>query len=137
MKTVYLLRRQSLKDRTLGTLLVFDELTIQARFATLEPPDRGNRPNESRIPAGRYQLKPRKSEKFGEHLVIEGVPGRSWILCHHGNFPADTEGCILVGMGHKDLDADGKPDVFSSRAAMGLLVQFVRAPARLVVVDAE
>ncbi len=136
MKTAYILRRQALKDRTLGTMLVFDGSAVLARFSTLEPPDRGNRPNESSIPAGRYQLRPRRSDKFGEHLVIEGVPGRSWILCHHGNFPADTEGCILVGMGHKDLDADGKPDVFSSRAAMGLLVQFIREPAELIVVDA-
>ena len=136
MKTVYLLRRPSPADRTLGTMLVFDAAAVLARFSTLEPPDRDNRPNESRIPAGRYQLKPRKSEKFGEHIIIEGVHGRSWILCHHGNFPTDTEGCILVGMGHRDLDADGKADVFSSRAAMGLLVQFVREPAELIVVDA-
>lgn len=136
MKTIYILRRPSPADRTLGTMLVFDAAAVLARFSTLEPPDRGNRPNESRIPAGRYQLKPRESDKFGKHLLVEGVPGRSWILCHHGNFPADTEGCILVGMGHKDLDADGKPDVFSSRAAMGLLVQFVREPAELIVVDA-
>lgn len=136
MKTVYLLRRTSGPDRTLGTLLVFDELTIQARFATLEPPWKDNSPNESCIPAGVYALRPRTSPKFDEHLEVIGVPGRSYILVHRGNQPEDTSGCILIGMGHKDIDADGKPDVFSSRAAMGLLVQFVREPAELIVVDA-
>jgi hypothetical protein len=136
MKTVYLLRRISSDDRTLGTLLVFDGLTMQARFSTLEPPWRENKPNVSCIPAGVYTIKPRSSPKFDEHLIVDDVPGRSYILAHRGNTPADTEGCVLVGMGHQDIDKDGKTDVFSSRAAMGLLVQFVRVPARFVVVDA-
>jgi len=135
-KTVYLLRRVSAPDRTLGMLLVCDELTIQARFATLEPPWKDNERNISCIPAGVYVIRPRTSPKFDDHLIVENVPGREYILCHRGNTPEDTAGCVLVGMGHQDLDKDGKLDVYSSRAAMGLLVQFIRAPARLVVVDA-
>ncbi len=136
MKTVYLLRRQALKDRTLGRLFAFDGLFRRLDLASLELPQKNNVQGVSCIPAGRYRLVPRSTQKRGDHLLVEGVPGREWILIHRGNFPSEIRGCILVGMGHKDLDADGKPDVFSSRAAMGLLVQFVREPAELIVVDA-
>ena len=135
MKTLYLLRRKRLDDRTLGRLLVFDGLTMQASFATMEPPWAGNEANKSCIPSGIYVASPRSSQKFGDHLLIEDVPDRTYILCHRGNYPSNTQGCVLVGMAHKDLNWDGKADISSSQAAMDLLVQFVRAPARLVIID--
>ena len=135
MKTLYLLRRKRLGDRTLGRLFVFDGCSLQAQFATLEPPWAANLPNTSCIPAGLYVASPRSSQRFGDHLLIEDVKDRSYILCHRGNYPRDTAGCVLIGMGHRDLDADGKADVFSSHAAMDLLTQFVRSPARLVICD--
>lgn len=136
MKTVYLLRRQAEKDRTLGVLQIFDGLTMQAKFTTLEPPWLNNAANKSCIPAGIYTIKPRHTPKYGDHLIVEGTEPRECILCHKGNFPSNTEGCILIGMGFGDLDKDKKNDIINSQAAMGLLVQFIKAPARLIVINA-
>lgn len=134
MKAIYLLRRASLPDRTLGKLLVFDGISLQAHFSTLEPPWKNNRPKESCIPIGEYLVKPRTSPKFGDHLIVEDVPNRSFILVHRGNFRDSTEGCILIGMNHQDIDNDGTLDVSSSRAAMALLLQFVREEGKLIVI---
>ena len=135
MKRVVLLRLQSLKDRTLGKILVFDGITQQADFASLELPDRGNARNVSRIPAGEYRITPRTNAHYGDHFLVEDVPGRSWILFHAGNLPAHTEGCILVGMRHGDLDGDGIFDVLQSRTAMALLAQIVPEETDLHIVD--
>ena len=60
------------------------------------------------IPAGRYRITLSvKSQKFSKKKVYEFcngylprlqyVKGYSGILIHIGNFPEDTDGCILVG----------------------------------------
>lgn len=68
---------------------------------------------ETRIPAGRYQIKFRRvgghhlrySQRFpGIHkgmLELQNVPNFKFILIHIGNFDKDTDGCILVGKGHQ------------------------------------
>jgi hypothetical protein len=136
MKVLYVIRHEALADRTLGTLHVFDGHTEQARFATLELPWRDNKRNVSRIPAGVYSLLPRSVPKFGDHFHVEDVEGRSWILIHAGNYPQHTQGCILLGMNHLDINGDGIPDVSRSKMAMEYLTQLVREPAKLVVVNA-
>lgn len=60
---------------------------------------------ETRIPAGRYEIFPRKSGGFFERykraflhkfvLGFRNVPGFSYILIHIGNAPANTHGCLL------------------------------------------
>ena len=72
---------------------------------TLELPWRGNRPNLSHIPSGKYALSVRHSPKYGQVYHVEAVPGRTHILLHHGNFAGDrlrgyrthSAGCILLG----------------------------------------
>lgn len=65
-------------------------------------------PKQTRIAEGTYELKLRKfggfhkkySKKFKFHkgmLEICEVPNFTDILFHIGNFPQDTDGCILVG----------------------------------------
>src|SRR5271168_3094452 len=64
-------------------------------FYTLEPP-----PGRS-IPAGTYKVIVRESPRLGyETPRLLGVPGwpENDILIHIGNYPKDTEGCILVGL---------------------------------------
>ena len=135
-KTVVLVRLEHRPDRTLGKLIVFDGLYESAYFYSLELPWSDNQRNVSRIPAGKYNIEPRKSTRLGDCFAVLDVPGRDAILVHTGNTPDDIRGCILIGMRVGDIDRDGIPDVVSSRAAIGLMSQCVPGPAHLVVVDA-
>lgn len=78
---------------TFGALLVSGRVFC----ATLEPPDFGNRPNVSCIPASQYVCDRIQSPTFGETFEVVNVPGRSSILFHKGNVVAHTEGCIILG----------------------------------------
>ena len=52
----------------------------------------------SAIPEGTYPLLVTKSSRFKEWLpYLQGVPDFEGIRIHAGNYPDDTQGCILVG----------------------------------------
>lgn len=87
-------------------------------YQTLELPWKQNQSKISCIPKGTYFVTKRNSEKYGNHFHIQNVPGRSFILIHHGNYYTDILGCVLVGKGLKDINGDGQLDVTSSKAAM-------------------
>lgn len=101
---------------------VLGELYLPARITplqTLEPPWRGNQPNISCIPAGRYRvtyLARSASGKYRRVWHIQGVPGRAGILFHQGNVPAETRGCILIGWERGELR--GRPAVLKSASAL-------------------
>ena len=62
---------------------------------TIELPWRNNQPQVSCIPEGRYALKGRYSSKYGNHLILHGVKGRSYILIHPANNALkELKGCI-------------------------------------------
>ena len=112
----FLLQRiQSEEDFTTGVLYKLDpELPKVARdfmCFTLEDEHRDVKvAGETRIPAGRYEIKfykygkkfhePYKA-KYGDWhqgmLHLQDVPGFTYILIHCGNTDKDTDGCILVG----------------------------------------
>lgn len=62
---------------------------------TIELPWKDNERQKSCIPEGRYALSKRGSAKYGLHVWVQKVPGRSLILLHPAN-DAKTElrGCI-------------------------------------------
>lgn len=64
-------------------------------------------PGSTRIPAGRYQIIPRKEGGFYQRYTrrwpkqwfvpwLIKVPNFTWILIHIGNFINDTRGCLLI-----------------------------------------
>ena len=116
MKAV--LSREYNNLQTLGRLVLFEGAKIITQLYTLELPDLGNQQNISCIPEGEYEVHRIYSPKFGKCFHIQDVPGRSEILIHKGNYNKDTHGCILVGMGHADINEDGTMDVIESTHAM-------------------
>jgi hypothetical protein len=62
---------------------------------------------ETRIPAGSYEVVPRRQggfyeryrQRFGHAFVpwLLNVPGFTWILIHVGNTVRDTRGCLITG----------------------------------------
>ena len=121
-----ILCRQYYDKQTHGTLTVYDEDTGEEVFKcrTLELPYRDNQRNVSCIPEGFYDVVPRTSPKYSNHLHITNVEGRSLILIHWGNYAgsinpktghSDIRGCVLVGKEFVDLDGDGLADITSSK----------------------
>lgn len=121
-----LIRTTESEKQTTGELHVYGpEGRRVFSCATLELPWRGNKRRVSRIPEGLYTVVRRHTPKFGDHLHLEKVQGRTWILVHAGNFHTDTSGCILVGRDFADLNRDGEPDVIQSRATMKQLMRHI------------
>jgi hypothetical protein len=66
---------------------------------TLEPPIEQPPVKPRAIPAGTYQFTIQFSEKHQYDCpLLEAIPDFDMIEIHIGNFPADTLGCILVGL---------------------------------------
>jgi hypothetical protein len=98
-------------------------LTINNSFQcyTIELPWVNNLPRRSCIPEGRYELKKRYSPKFKDHLLVQGVPGRSLVLLHPANDAlTELKGCIAPV---SSLDGAGKGS--HSRKAFKKLLQLV------------
>lgn len=50
------------------------------------------------IPEGKYRIEFRKSRRFGKLMpFLLDVPEFDGVMIHAGNYPNDTQGCILVG----------------------------------------
>ncbi len=112
------LRYASGEESTLGLLY------IDKKFAcyTLEDEHRDVKVmGETRIPAGRYQIKLRTEGlhhqryklKFPDihkgMLHVTNVPNFQWILIHIGNDDDDTAGCLLVGdTSVSNINQDGR-----------------------------
>lgn len=89
----------------------FGVLTIDGRqpIYTLEETER-------KIPTGTYAIELTYSPKFHRLLPLLSVPHRSCIRIHAGNWPRDSEGCILVGL------YKGKDMILGSQDALDPLV---------------
>ena len=113
-----LLIRDTFSDKsTIGELYLNGERMCD----TLENPWLDNQQTISCIPAGIYDVRLRLARESASrdylHLLVKDVPNRKYILFHRGNFPKDTSGCILVGLGtQQDV-------VQNSVLAMDLLIK--------------
>lgn len=126
-------RVASLPHATYGVLLADDG---QPLCLTLEDPWLDNRRNVSCIPTGSYLCKRKVSPKHGETFEVTGVPGRSAILFHAGNWAGDpgvasgpmaghTQGCILLGQSW------GVPRILGNEHRVGVVTS-TRAVAKFM-----
>ncbi len=95
------------------------------RCFTLELPDKDNQQNISCIPPGKYHCKQIVSPSLGNCIDVMGVPGRTYIRIHSGNFTRQILGCVLVGDSLKDIDKDGIIDVTNSGATLKRLMKML------------
>jgi len=95
------------------------DLSVNGDFYSycLEPTDRGltsdmtldqieaiKVPKQTCIPDGTYKLIKYNSPKHGLCLCLVDVPGFGYVEIHIGNYPHDTEACLLPGQGYtKDM----------------------------------
>lgn len=83
---------------------------------TIELPWKNNQRRISSIPAGRYPLGKRYSQKFKSHVLLENVPNRDLILIHPANNALkELNGCIAPvtaitgdGRGNQSVAANTK-----------------------------
>ena len=119
MINLLLIRDTFTEESTIGELFINGERICD----TLERPYFNNQRNISCIPEGIYPVRlrlPRESATRDYiHLLVQDVPDRDWILVRRGNFPYQSQGCLLVGLGtEQDV-------VHNSVLAMDLLIKEV------------
>jgi len=126
MRNLLITRTVYEAKQTLGEGYVLGEAVAPLfQFKTLELPWLNNQQKISCIPTGTYKVVKRTSPKYGNHFHILDVPGRSFILIHHGNYYSDVLGCILPGEHFRDLNKDGYLDVTNSRNTMNRLLYWL------------
>jgi len=78
---------------------IIGEMYVNGSFLcyTLELPWRWNQRNVSCIPRGAYSGFIRYDKPDGWRIQLQGVPNRSGVQIHIGNYPSDIKGCVLVG----------------------------------------
>ena len=117
MINLLLIRDTFSKNSVIGELFINGERICD----TLENSWQDNQRNISCIPEGEYPVRlrlPRESASRDYlHLLVQEVPNREWVLVHIGNFPSQTKGCVLVGLGTQ------QNVVNNSRLAMDLLIK--------------
>jgi hypothetical protein len=91
------------------------ELFVDGRFLchTLELPYLGNASFISSIPSNTYTAFLRYDNADQWRIQLQDVPGRTGIQIHVGNYPAEIQGCVLVG----DVVENGANRILSSQGA--------------------
>jgi len=109
MNLLTLTRRWKTDDATMGDLYHgVDKIcyTLEDKYREIS----GNSvvewkvPGRTAIPVGRYPLIVNYSNRFKRLMpLLVGVPGFDGVRIHSGNTHEDTEGCLLVGLGHMGM----------------------------------
>ena len=117
MINLLIIRDTFTDESTIGELFLNGERLCD----TLENPWLDNQKNISCIPVGEYPVRLRLARESATkkylHLLIQDVPNRNYVLFHRGNTNADTQGCVLVGLGSQ------QDFVSNSVLAMDLLMK--------------
>lgn len=113
-----LTRKRYYDKQVIGTLDVYKDNLFQFSLATLEQEWNNNKTSNSCIPKGYYIVEHYNSNSHPNSFIIQGTEPRTYILIHKGNYHTHTEGCILPGLTHSDINNDGYIDVVSSGDAM-------------------
>ena len=101
--TNVIINRKIFSDKsTIGDLLLDSQIFCQ----TLEDTCRRQKiAGVTAIPPGEYRLSLEFSNRYQRIMPrILDVPGYKGVLIHWGNYPKDTEGCILVGHYNPSLE---------------------------------
>ena len=120
-----------LKRTRFNSICTQGELYVDGDLAcyTLEPPKEQPPVKPRAIPPGSYDFIFTESAKLGYVTpLLEAVPDFDEIRIHKGNFPSDTEGCILVG---RNL---GTNAIYNSGEAFNVLVQEIQ-PGTIEIVE--
>ena len=128
MSKIEVIRKEETEKATFGQLTIKGEQ--QPEIHTLEQPWKYNRNGESCIPPGEYDyyIRDASTSRWNyDPIQLEGVFGRSAIQIHKGNYPADTRGCILPGLGR------GGNAVWSSGDAYDLIMSKIEDTGIVVV----
>lgn len=118
---VTLTRNQDDGVQTLG------ELDVDGtKWNTLELSWKNNQRNISSIPKGTYDVIYTFSPKFMKYTYeIRGVPNRSGIRIHVGNYFNQIQGCILLGNGYRDINNDKRLDIINSGITLKALEDYL------------
>lgn len=122
MPTVYLIRKYHPTHTSAALVALDDAGNLLMSCVTLELPWRDNASQVSCIPEGIYQVRTRKTDKFGMHYHVQGVPGREWILFHPATYVSQLLGCLIPGERYADLNRDGIPDIVNTRATLNKML---------------
>jgi hypothetical protein len=115
MFAIQILRRWDSDDSTLSTLSIPEALPGSGELASgfiLERPgpDTTQSGQRLRIPDGVYKMQwavtsatPSLNKQAPLPWIYNtSVPAARMIYIHHGNFPRDTDGCLLIGSGRAE-----------------------------------
>lgn len=129
--TLHLRRIKQYGETTLGQLTILG--TAKSWFV-LEPggPDSKTEGSDKRIVAGAYKMQSYSSLKYKNVYEVKGVPGRTNILLHAGNYHNDTLGCLMPGKTW-GAEADKHFYVGSSKRALQEIISVINGSNQVVI----
>jgi hypothetical protein len=109
-------RSKDTGNETIGRFSLFDnDNKLIFECDTLERAWKDNQHMISCIPTGVYLCVWHWMESAGRfHFEICNVPDRTGVFIHSGNLYEQTHGCLLLGSGFGDINADGEMDLLNS-----------------------
>ena len=118
------IRRMCNATSTIGDLMIDGQFQCYTLEDQVRPVSAPKVFGETAIPYGKYSVVITFSPHFQRDLpLLVDVPGFEGVRIHPGNTPADTEGCLLLGLGHTD------GTITQSRLAFGGAFEKIKAAA--------